>query len=147
MNKPEKVKTISDRVMEKKGQRVMLICDHKTDKTRQEFRMETDINRVLQRHGVIPTRNRTPHYSEIDYDANLQAGLIALERERQAWSGIDLNIRHRFNSWEKVVQALAKKELEVKDGKLRFTPAPETPKTDSSKTHDSESGKKPEKKD
>lgn len=147
MNKPEKVKTISDRVMEKKGQRVMLICDHKTDKTRQEFRAEADINNVLRRHGVIPTLNRQPLYTEIDYDSNLQAGLAALERERQAWSGINVNIRQRYNSWERVVTALAKKELVVKDGKLQFAPPPETPKNETGKTPDSESGKKPEKKD
>lgn len=117
---PELRRTINEAELEKKGQRrFLLTCDHTKDKTRQEFKAESDVNTILKRHGALPPM-REVTYGEVDYDLNLQAGLNAMERARQAWGNLPLEIRQKYNNWDKVALALTKGELEFKDGKTQL---------------------------
>lgn len=113
--------------------------DHTKDRTRQEAKADTDIHTILRKHGVNlpPQHQRQGVSGAVDYDMNLQAGLKALDNARQAWNRIPLDIRRKFDSWDKVETAIATGKLVVKDGKLRFPDPKKAPLA----------GKEPDKKD
>lgn len=72
------------------------------DMTRQEFKDETDVNKVLMRYGVdgLP---RKPEYSVVDYDLDLQTALESIREAERAIAKLPPELQAKYNTWERVM--------------------------------------------
>lgn len=125
-NKPTPVAAI----ISNNKRRFQLNCDPAQDRTRQEFKADTDVNTIIKRAGMIPPGREPLYGGHHDFDLTLQEGIAAVNGARQAWARIPFEIRKKYPTWEAVTAAISKKELEVKGGRLGFVkPAEPTPPT------------------
>lgn len=65
-------------------------CDPVEDKTRQEFKDESDTNWLLRRYGVNVPQVR-PQYGEVDMDAQYHDAVLAHQEVSEALSPDQLN--------------------------------------------------------
>lgn len=83
-----------------------LVCPPEEDRTRQEFREDTDINILLKRYGV-GALNRTPtEFSDRDYDVSLHDAMIASQAADAAYNALDPDVRRAYPTWAHFVQAV-----------------------------------------
>lgn len=79
-----------------------LDCSELPDLARQEFKDETDVNKVLQRYGV-DAQLRPTQYSEIDYDTDLQKSLDAIREAERAISKLPPTLRAKYGTWDQLL--------------------------------------------
>lgn len=79
-----------------------LDCSNLPDMTRQEFKDETDVNKVLARYGVNGLM-REPQYSEIDYDMDLQQSIESIREAERAIGKLPLELREKYSTWERLL--------------------------------------------
>lgn len=72
------------------------------DMTRQEFKDDTDVNKILQRYGVdgLP---RKPEYSAVDYDLDLQTALNSIREAERALAKLPEELREKYSAWERLL--------------------------------------------
>lgn len=72
------------------------------DMARQEFKDETDVNKVLARYGIdgLP---RTPEYSEVDYNLDLQSALESIRDAERAIQKLPPELREKYDTWERLL--------------------------------------------
>lgn len=80
-------------------------CSTMPDLARQEFKDETDVNKVLARYGVN-TPLRQPEYSTVDYDMDLQQALAAIETAQEALRKLPPQLRQKYPTWETLLAGL-----------------------------------------
>lgn len=74
-------------------------CSDLPDLTRQEFRDETDVNKVLARYGVN-TPMREPEYQEVDFDSDLQQALDSIRQAERAIAKLPADLYAKYPTWE-----------------------------------------------
>lgn len=79
---------------------VIMTFDPSTDLTRQEFKDDTDITKILHRFGVPQRTN--PQYGNYDYTLDLQGAMEALTEANQAVERLPEPLRAKYGS----IQAL-----------------------------------------
>lgn len=93
--------------------RVTIDCSNDPGITRQEDRLNTDINHIMKRFGVtgeLP-HLRTPGSGEVDYTVSLQDALHTLSDARAAIATLPEDVRAQYPSWDHVVAAVRNGEL------------------------------------
>jgi len=63
----------------------IIICTEEEDRTRQEFKDEADVNKLLSRYGVNVPQVR-PVYGEVDTDMDLQRAYMVAQEVRDRLS-------------------------------------------------------------
>lgn len=95
------------------------------DVARQEFAKDADINYMLSRFGVTPTRG-APIYGEWDDTINLQQALTAVNEARLAYADLPPELKNKFNSMEELLTAYHNGSLVISDGEVPIPPKTET---------------------
>lgn len=95
------IRTQVDMLDEEYSQLTALDCSDMPDMARQEFKDETDVNKVLARYGVdgLPRR---PEYSEVDYDVDLQQSISAIRDAERAIEKLPAELRDKYSTWERL---------------------------------------------
>lgn len=96
------IRTQVDGLNEEMSYETGLDCSILPDLTRQEFKDETDVNKVLARYGVN-TPMRQPQYSEVDYDMDLQASLEAIREAERAIAKLPVELQGKYSTWERLL--------------------------------------------
>lgn len=78
-----------------------LDCSDLPDMARQEFKDETDVNKILQRYG-IDGMLRKPEYGEVDYNMDLQQSIDAIRDAERAIAKLPPELREKYGTWEKL---------------------------------------------
>lgn len=92
----------TDDLQEQYSQMTAIDCSDLPDLTRQEFRDETDVNKILARYGVNAPM-RQPEYSEVDYSMDLQQSLQAIKEAEDAVSKLPPSLRVKYFTWERLL--------------------------------------------
>lgn len=87
-----------------------LFCDSEEDVTRQEFKDEADINKVLQRHGVMP---RPVQYGEWNFDEDLTSSVQARQAVDDAYMALPADVRAQYPDMGSVWAAIASGALKI----------------------------------
>lgn len=78
------------------------------DRTRQEFKEETDINVILSRFGVTgDISTRALQYADVDYDMGPQEAHQAVREMRDAWVNLPTELRATYRTPEELLHAAA----------------------------------------
>lgn len=98
----------------------------KPDLARQEYKDETDLNKLLFRYGVglLPGQRQPTWGQEIDYDMDLQTALSAVADAKRAWAGLPPNLKAAYPSWRELLNALESGRLEIKAEEPIAEPSP-----------------------
>lgn len=103
-----------------------LFCPPAEDRTRQEFRDETDVNLLLQRYGAaIP--QKPVQYGEVDFDLDLHTAYGAFQRVREGFNSLVPMLRDKYPTLDELVAAIATGEVISKDGQLVEKPVAPPP--------------------
>lgn len=90
-----------------------LACTAEEDVTRQEFKDETDINKLLTRYGGnVPLRAAT-YGGTVDDNIDLQQALGAIADAKHAWRNLPENLRNRYTDWRQLLNALENGQLKL----------------------------------
>lgn len=81
-----------------------LDCSDMPDTTRQEFKDETDVNKILARYGVN-AQMRPVQYGESDFDLDLQTALQAVYTAQDAVRNLPPDLAAKYPTWESFMQA------------------------------------------
>lgn len=76
------------------------------DRARQEFRAETDVNKILKNFGVGHLNNAAAPYGEHDYTIDLQQALTSVEATRRAYDRLPEDVREKYPTWQRLVEAM-----------------------------------------
>lgn len=79
-----------------------LDCSDRPDLARQEFKDETDVDKVLARYGVDGLKRR-PEYSEVDYNMDLQTSLESIREAERAIAKLPTELRGKYSTWERLL--------------------------------------------
>lgn len=79
--------------------------DPAEDKTRQEFKAESDINTLMKRYGA--DRAVQLPYGDVDYDTDLRSAYAAAQDAQDVFQRLPLSVRKHFPSWYHLAQHLA----------------------------------------
>lgn len=90
---------------------------------RPEFGPETDVKTILARHGAIPAPNRTPTFTQTDYDLDLTRALGKIRRAHDAFDELPREKRQKFRSADELWRAYLNDELE-RPGQSAPAPGP-----------------------
>lgn len=82
-----------------------LDCSNLPDRTRQEFKADTDINTILGRFD-IDTLKKPLVFGEFDYDIDLQRGLLAIEAAKTAFANLDPRLKQKYSTWMDLLEAI-----------------------------------------
>lgn len=77
-------------------------CSDLPDLARQEFKDESDVNKVLARYGVAGI-NQQLEYSIVDYDMDLQQSISAIREAERAILKLPPELQAKFNTWERLM--------------------------------------------
>lgn len=104
-----------------------LDCSNDPQLTRQEFKDEADVNKLLLRYGVgLPVR--TPEWGvTTDFDIDLQIALSAIHEAKQAHRDLPDNLKAKYPTWKKLLNALDRGELQLNLKEPEPTQAPPKP--------------------
>lgn len=85
------------------------------DRTRQEFKRETEVQFILDRYGLAAPQAT---YGEVDRTVDLQEAIRLRGELDAAWERLPEALRREYGSWSSVIQAadegrLTSKDLEV----------------------------------
>lgn len=95
------------------------------DVARQEFAKDADINYMLSRFGVTPTRG-APIYGEWDDTLDLQQALTSVAEAKTAYAELPTELKQKFRSMEELLTAYHNGSLTIKDGEVPIPPKTET---------------------
>lgn len=88
----------------------------KDDRTRQEFKKESDANNLLQRFGASSLIGlRQPMYLEIDYDLDLQGAKAAVREAKEAFNRLPADLKRKYPTWPHVMNAIQRGEITSED--------------------------------
>lgn len=87
-----------------------LFCDPDEDVTRQEFKDEADVNKLMQRHGLLP---RPVQYGEWNFDEDLTSSVQARQQVDEAYSMLPENVRALYPNMAAVWAAIASGALKM----------------------------------
>lgn len=90
-----------------------LDCSASEDMTRQEFKDEADINKILNRFGY-DTQQKTPTFGEVNFTADLQQALDAIKQARAAHADLPPDVKKDFPTWQTLLNALERGEIRLK---------------------------------
>lgn len=79
-----------------------LDCSDLPDMARQEFKDETDVNKVLARYGVN-AQMREPQYSEVDYNMDLQTSIESIREAERGIARLPVELRDKYGTWERLL--------------------------------------------
>lgn len=96
------IRTQIDGLNEMYSYETALDCSDKPDLARQEFKDETDVNKVLARYG-IDGMQRPVEYQQVDYDADLQQMLASIQEAERAISKLPAEIYSKYPTWEQIL--------------------------------------------
>lgn len=99
------IRTQIDDLAEEYSQATAIDCSNLPDKTRQEFKDETDVNQILARFGVN-TPMRQPIYGAVDYDMDLQQSLAAIKTAQQTADNLPKQLRDKYYHWEMLLEGM-----------------------------------------
>lgn len=85
-----------------------------TDRARQEFKDEADINYMLSRFGITQPRG-TPTYGVWDDTLDLQQAIGAVRDARAGYKRLPEEIRNKFRSMEELLTAVENGSFEIRD--------------------------------
>lgn len=97
------IRTQADGLNELYSMEVAIDCSVEPDLTRQEFKDETDVNKILARYGVEAQMRGQPQYSEIDYDMDLQQSLESIREAQRAIGKLPEELRQKYSTWERLL--------------------------------------------
>jgi len=101
-----------------------LFCDPEEDMTRQEFKDEADINKILHRHGVMP---RPVQYGEWNFDEDLTSSVMARRQVDEAFMALPLEVRQQYPNMSAVWAAIASGALKIGAEGVEVPSSPSTP--------------------
>lgn len=78
-------------------------CSNLPDMARQEFKDETDVNKLLARYGVEAMMRGEPQYAEIDYTMDLQQSLESIREAERAIAKLPVELRTKYSTWERLL--------------------------------------------
>ena len=82
------------------------------DRTRQEFKQETDINVILSRFNpAIGLPQRAVTYGEQDFTIDLQQAHIAISDAQKTWMHLPKHLRIKYPNWQKMLDAMHRGDL------------------------------------
>lgn len=91
-------------------------CGNREDMARQEFKDDTDVNKILGRYGVNADM-RPLQFGNVNYDLDLQQALEAIIAANEAMASLPDTLRERYPSWESLSKGLRdgtlKRDLET----------------------------------
>lgn len=100
---------------------VGIACDPDTDQTRQEFKDDSDVNKLLARFGAIPHTGETPVFGEYDFDLDLQTAHEHIQQAAEAHNALPASLRAAYPSWMALAAAMASGEVTVKAAPVKKT--------------------------
>lgn len=113
MNNQPVQRTQADGKQEAFSERAVIDCSTLPDKTRQEFKAETDINTVLRRFTIGDLHARTPRYGDFDFTTDLQRSLATITAAKRAFAALPQELQDKYGSWEVSLTAAATGDLEI----------------------------------
>ena len=87
-----------------------LFCSEEEDMTRQEFRDEADVNKLMMRHGLVP---RPVQYGEWDFDQDLTSSVQTRQAVSEAYAVLPQEVRAKFPDMGSVWAAIASGALKI----------------------------------
>lgn len=93
--------------------------DPTLDKTRQEFKDETDINVILKRFGIGAVPGHRPVYGEVDHTLDLQGAFEARDAAIRMHQRLPAELQDQFPTWREVIAAAENGELEKAFSELK----------------------------
>lgn len=99
------IRTQTDELQDSYSLLTALDCSNLPDMTRQEFKDETDVNKILARFGVN-TPMRQPIYGAVDYDMDLQQSLAAIKTAQQTADKLPKQLRDKYYHWEMLLEGM-----------------------------------------
>lgn len=96
------IRTQIDELNEEYAESTALDCSDVPDMTRQEFKDETDVNKVLARYGIDGMK-RPPEYSAVDYDMDFQQALDSIREAERAVKRLPPELRAKYPMWERLL--------------------------------------------
>lgn len=91
-----------------------LDCSKDRDMARQEFKDEADINKLLARFGVggaPPPQQLKGTFTETDFGLDLQNALAAVDNAKSVWSRLPQNLKTKYPSWRRMLNAATTGDL------------------------------------
>lgn len=84
---------------------------HGEDRTRQELKIDTDVNDMLRRFGVnVP--QKTPVFGkEVNFDLDLQQALGAIDQAKEAYKTMPNDLQRRYPTWQRFLNAIERGDL------------------------------------
>lgn len=108
-----------------------LDCRSDIDRTRQEYKRESDINYILSRFGIsgggLP--QKSPIWGETDYTLDLQQAFASIHAARDAWTNLPDDLRQRYPNWQTLLRALFTGDLKIDLEEHKEETTPTTPTT------------------
>lgn len=95
------------------------------DRTKQDFKDESDVNVVLRNFGVQSLRLRPTAPIEVDWSVDLQAAYGRVLEAKARYHEMPEQIRSLYPTWEQFADAMRKGELSIEVGKGSPAPAGE----------------------
>lgn len=99
-----------------------IFFDPSTDRARQEFAADADINEMFRKFGVFGDPRKPLTFGEVDYTIDLQQALGAIEEAKRVYARMPANVKEKYGSWQAMINAAAAGELELE---LKPKPAPD----------------------
>lgn len=106
------IRTQVDGLNEEYSLETALDCSTKPDLARQEFKEETDVNKVLARYGIDGIR-REPQYSSVDYDMDLQQALESIREAERGIARLPTELRSKYDTWERLLDGAYNGQLKT----------------------------------
>lgn len=95
------------------------------DMTRQEFKDDADINKIMARFGYNLPQKNGPAFSEIDWTIDLQQAFTARDELEAGFQKLPEAVRRKYPGWIALSQAMARGELKPSD--FKDGPVPDVP--------------------
>lgn len=78
------------------------------NKTRAEFRADSDINSLMARYGAIPPAQRQAQYGIANFDDDLTTAYAAIDNAREVYNALPPEVKKLYPSWEQLAQEIAR---------------------------------------
>lgn len=101
-----------------------LFCSEEEDMTRQEFKDDADINKILARHGVMP---RPVQFGEWNFDEDLTSSVQARQAVDEAYMALPVAVRQQYPDMASVWAAVASGSLKIGSEGVEVPSTPSEP--------------------
>lgn len=106
------VRTQVDERGDEASKRHAIDFTHEEDKTRQEFKSDTDVNQLLMRFGMDVPQMR-PTFAEWDQSIDLQGAMGAIHEAKEAHKRLPAELRDRYPTWQTLLNAVESGQLKI----------------------------------